>query len=87
MVYTFIDGKTVWEIHATHGFPLELSIPELANRGFMVTWLELLIAAQKDGANIKTLIPRLISCAEDAYPPHDSAPIRERLDKIADWFN
>jgi len=86
MMYTFIDGETVWKIHATHGFPLELSIPELAERGFMVTWLELLIAAQKDGANLETLIARLEAIACDSYPKHISGPILERFAAISSWF-
>ncbi len=53
---TKIDGQRVWEWHATHGVPVEFTIPELAKRGYIPTWYKLLIAAMYDGVNIPRLI-------------------------------
>jgi hypothetical protein len=78
-----VDGSAIWRLHATHGVPLDISVPECGRRGIMITWLKLLIAADKDGANWTTLIPRLCTAIEDGYPRELSGPICRRLRDIA----
>lgn len=77
-----LSGRQVWSWHATHGVPIELSIPLLADRGVMVTWQELLTAANEDGANWLTLIPRLQGVVTDAYAGEVASVINNRLDGI-----
>lgn len=77
-----MDGRKVWEMHATHGLPLEVSLMELGRKGIMVTWLDLLEAASRDGADWCTLIPRLQFAVKEAYPEADADVINTRLDNI-----
>jgi hypothetical protein len=77
-----IDGAKVWEMHATHGLPLEVTLMELGRRDIMVSWHELLEAASRDGAGWDTLIPRLQFAVREAYPQALSEVINERLDDI-----
>lgn len=72
-----IDGEEVWRWHATHGIPLEFTIPEIAKLGFVPVWDKLLLAAMKDGANIPKLIRRLQGIAIDSYP-HDFAKVVQK---------
>ena len=74
-----VSGAEVWRWHATHGVPLEISLPMLADRGLVPTWDTLLDYAHKDGANEKTLIRRLQSAAQDAYGKDVGRVISERL--------
>lgn len=74
-----VSGAEVWRWHATHGVPLEISLPMLADKGLVPTWDALLDSARKDGANEKTLIRRLQSAALDAYGRDDGSVISERL--------
>ena len=69
-----IDGGEVWKWHATHGIPVEFTIPELAKRGFTPTWDKLLTAAMYDGADVPKLIRRLQGIAVDSYS-HDFAKV------------
>lgn len=74
-----IPGNQVWQWHATHGFPLELSLPLLADRGLVPSWDTLLEAARKDGANVRTLVRRLQAAALDAYGRAAGQIISDRL--------
>lgn len=76
----FVDGALVWKLHATYGFPLELSVPFLWDRGFMPTWKELIDAAERDG--MKTIRDRLSAVFGDAYPPDMAREMRERLARL-----
>ena len=64
-----VDGAKVWRLHATEGFPLELSIPLLADRGAYPRWMELVQAALHDGVNPKAFERRLGDICRDSYPP------------------
>ncbi len=76
---TVIDGARLWALHATHGFPLEFSVPMAGDHDAVPDWLGLLRAARKDGANIPALIRRLDAVVGDAYAPPIAEAIRERL--------
>ncbi len=76
---SLIDGKLVWVAHATHGLPLEISLPILFDEGIMPTWDTLLGAAQQDGANIERLVSRLVVIAGDVYPPEVNDVVRQKL--------
>lgn len=75
-----IDGAKVWHLHATHGFPLEMSIPLLWDRGIIPTWKELIDSAKRDGA--KRIKDRLSAIIGDTYPPEMKAEMRRRLYKL-----
>ena len=77
--YKLIDGATVWKLHATHGFVVECSIPELAKHGYVPTWDKLIFAAAKDGANLRVLVDRLKGIVIDSYPREFALVIREKL--------
>lgn len=77
--YKLIDGAKVWEMHATHGFVVDLAIPELARKGFIPTWDKLILAAAKDGANLRVLVRRLQGIVIDSYPREFAFVIREKL--------
>lgn len=77
--YKLIDGTKVWEMHATHGFVIELAIPALANKGYIPTWDKLILAAAKDGANLRVLVNRLKGIVVDSYPREIAFVIREKL--------
>jgi alanyl-tRNA synthetase len=81
-----LDGKVIWSLHATHGFPLEISIPMIADKGFVPSWDRLLNAAKKDGTNIDRLVGRLQDIARDAYAEPTSNIIAERLPKLNNWL-
>ena len=74
-----IDGEKVWFWHATHGIPIEFSIPEIAKRGYIPTWDKLLIAAMHDGADIPKLIRRLQGIAVDSYSYDFAKVIQTKL--------
>jgi len=80
--YELIQGERVWEIHATHGFVLDICLVELANEGYIPTWDTLLTAAQKDGTNIPRLVKRICQIAEDAYPKRVADVIKDKLPKL-----
>lgn len=77
--YCLVDGERIWWLHATHGFPLEFSIPMLADRGYVPTWDRLVGAAQADGANMEHLGRRLSHAVGDGYPPEFAAEVRKRM--------
>ena len=77
-----IDGAKIWELHATHGFPIEFSIPLLAERGYCPTWVELVRTALKDGVNLPRLLDRLDSVIGDSYAPGVAAEIRARFKRV-----
>jgi alanyl-tRNA synthetase len=83
--YSLIDGEKVWYLHATHGFVVELSLPLLADRGFIPTWDRILDAAESDGVNIRRLVERLKIAAEDAYEPRVSRRVKKGLDLLLVW--
>lgn len=74
-----VRGEVVWRLHATHGFPLEVSIPLLADRGYCPTWLDLIAAAETDGAKRGPLLRRLDPIIGDSYDAETAAAIRARL--------
>jgi hypothetical protein len=74
-----IRGCEVWKWHATHGFPLEVSLPLLAERGYVPTWDTLWVSAMKDGANPQTLLRRLQAAVMDAYGREVGQLISDRL--------
>jgi len=77
-----VDGALVWKLHATYGFPLELSLPILADRGLVPAWDRLLDAAAADGADVARLIRRLDESCGDAYPPDMADFIRAGLQHL-----
>ena len=77
--YKLFDGARLWAIHATHGFVIELSIPELAKCGYVPTWDKLILAAAKDGANLRVLVDRLKGIVIDSYPRDFAFVIRKKL--------
>lgn len=75
-----IPGELVWCLHATHGFPLELSLPILAAKYDAIpAWRELLDAARADGTNLDRLVRRIQEVAGEAYPPEAASHVREKL--------
>lgn len=75
-----VPGAKVWALHATHGFPLELSLPLMAAKyDALPSWLPLLEAAQADGANMERLVRRIAEIAGEAYDPETAKVIRDRL--------
>jgi alanyl-tRNA synthetase len=78
---TVIDGKIVWNLHATHGLPVEVSLELLARCGLVPSWDRLLTAAQADGTNIARLKSRLSDAIADAYPAHAAVMI-PKLEKL-----
>ena len=82
MNYKLIDGKLIWEMHATHGLPIEISIPLAAQEHLMPTWMELLYAASDDGAKWHLIIPRLKESICDGYEDAEAQEICARLDLI-----
>jgi alanyl-tRNA synthetase len=75
-----IDGADVWGLHATYGFPLELSLPILADRGYIPTWDKLFAAAEADGANPERLLRRVYEIVGDAYDSETATAIRDGFD-------
>ena len=75
-----VRGEVVWRLHATHGFPLELSIPLLADRGLCPTWFDLLAAAERDGAKRSALVRRIMDIVGDAFDPETAHAIRTKLE-------
>ena len=75
-----VDGKTVWVWHATHGFPLELSLPLLYAEGRVPSWDRLIAAARADGANVRGLLRRLVDTIRDNYSAGDAQVICARLE-------
>ena len=82
-----IDGEQVWAWHATYGFPLEMSLTILAERGFVPTWDRLLESAKKDGTNLPRLIDRIIAAAYDAYGEDVGGIISVKLPKLLARLN
>lgn len=74
-----VDGAEVWKLHATHGLPLEISIPMLADAGHIPTWDRLVEAAERDGTNRERLMRRLHDIVGDAFDVGTAAAIREAL--------
>lgn len=74
-----VDGAQLWALHATRGFPIELSIPLLAAQGYVASWDALLEAAKRDGANMDRLTDRLCEAVADAYPHPIATVIVPRL--------
>jgi len=74
-------------MHATHGFPLELSLPILAGKGYVPAWDRLLEAARRDGANIARLVSRICSLAGETYGPQGARHIRTWLPLLAEQSN
>lgn len=77
--YTVLKSNIVWLMHATHGVSLEITIPMLAEKGYVPAWDLLIEAARKDGANISRLIDRLCMIVDDAYKPNVAKVIRHYL--------
>lgn len=80
---SLVSGKAVWDLHATHGYPLEMSLADLADRRAVPEWDQLLLAAKADGTNIPRLLRRLDDAVADAYPPEIASVIRRRLPGLA----
>ena len=74
-----VPGDQLWALHATHGLPLEVALPLLADRGYVVSWLDLLAAAERDGANRPRLIRRLRDIITDSYEPDFAREVLARL--------
>ena len=74
-----LDGSKVWDLHETHGMVLELSLPLLAERDIVPSWLDLIGAARKSGVNISRFMVRLRNAILDSYPPEFAAEILLRL--------
>ena len=78
-----VDGAVVWQLHATHGLPLDVSIPILLARGDVLTWEPLLRAARADGADPVAVLDRCAAAVRDSHMnPDDYVPrfaaLRER---------
>ncbi len=54
-----MSGYEFWALKATNGVPLDLLVEELINHGIYPKWDEVLLAAKKDGTNIKKLVASL----------------------------
>ncbi len=76
---TVFPGAYLWKLHATHGLSIEDSLPVLARSGLVVSWTEFLVAAHRDGASWKVLIPRLCFAVREYYPPEIASVIAARL--------
>jgi hypothetical protein len=64
--YSLIDGKLIWEMHATHGLPIEFCLVICQYKGLIPTWEPLLRAAHADGSNLRRLVDRIIAAVNDA---------------------
>lgn len=62
-----ISGATLWQLKATHGLPMDMILMRCAQDGFIPEWRGLIDAAQKDGANMKTLCNELRFDIKEAY--------------------
>lgn len=85
-LYYKLSGFKFWELHATHGFTLELLLPELAKEGMIPIWHQIFIAAHNDGANLKRLCTRLVCAVEDSYPKEVAMAVAEKLPLLLDWM-
>ena len=54
-----IDGKTIWQLKATHGLPLDMALMLCAKHGVVPSWDDLMKAALADGANMGRLVREL----------------------------
>ena len=77
-----IDGAYLWHLKATHGLPLDMAIMKCAQHDRIPTWLDLLRAARRDGANIDVLIRELQFCVREAYPQ----PVADEVNHKLGWF-
>lgn len=77
-----IDGAAIWRLHAQDGFPVEFSLPMLADRNAVPSWDRLLESAKSDGANILKLVDRLKLAVSDAYAPEAAGHIHRGLDLL-----
>jgi hypothetical protein len=84
--YQLVDGKAVWQLHATHGFPLEMSIPMLADRHHIPTWEALFLAAYHDGVRPAAMVNRLREILSDAYPKRMAARMQESLQQMPEYL-
>lgn len=81
-MYSLIDGEKVWELSATHGFPLEFTLADLAAHNKIPTWDRLILAAKKDGTNLIRFLPKLKDMITDAYPIEVSKIVCNKLDAL-----
>jgi hypothetical protein len=86
-MYEFIDGKVVWDLHATHGLPIEFSIPIIALRGQVPTWESFFRAAKTDGANLRRLADRVAMAVKDSYPRDFALEVEKRLPLLLDYID
>lgn len=83
--FQLISGANVWQLHATHGFPLEISIPMLIDQRQQIPiWTELFDVAAKDGTSMRRLIDRVELLLGDCVTltPEQRQYMRERFDLL-----
>lgn len=76
------NGARLWYIKATLGLPLDWALTILAREGFVPSWVDLLRAAARDGANIPKLVRELQFYVREAYPADYAKEVNMRLG----WF-
>ena len=81
--YKVLVSDLPWRMHATHGISLDLSLPVLADEGFIPAWDLLFEAAAKDGANLSRLSSRICEIVVDVYPPRVAKAIRACLPYVS----
>lgn len=45
----FFSGKVLFELKATHGIPLDISLDRLLNHGILIDWVEFIEQARMNG--------------------------------------
>ncbi len=63
-----MDGEECWRYKSTHGVPLDVLLDELLANNIYPTWDKFLLAAKKDGCNMKKLLQNIKECMDKIYP-------------------
>lgn len=79
MTLRLIDGKLLWELHATHGVALETTLFIFAERNLVPTWNRIFEFAEKDGTNILRMRDRIIRAVRDSYSYEIANEIERRM--------
>ncbi len=77
-----IDGKLAWDMQATHGLPIDITLEFLWEKRTIPTWDRLLLAASKDGTKIPNLVDRICLYAEYIYPKQIADHVKSNLHEV-----
>jgi len=71
----------VFQICDTFGFPLEIAILEIRDRGYVVAWDEFIKDARKHGWKEKTIRTKILGAVNEAFGADYLTEFTKRLDK------